>query len=48
MSTRCIDYIYNNKSYFSTYKSIYQPITIQKIERVLLTIGIGNIPLIVE
>ena len=42
------NYMYNNRLYFSNYKSVYQLTTIKGIDRVLSTIRISNIPLTVK
>ena len=48
IDTGCFDHKCNNRLYFSIFKLVYQPITIQSVGEVLFAIGIGNVLLIVE
>ena len=48
IDTGCSDHMCNNRSYFSSYKPVHQPTTIQGVGGVFSAIGIGNVPLTVE
>ena len=47
VDTRCSDHMYNNRSYFVSYRAVHRSTTIQGAGGVLSAIGIGNVPLTV-